>query len=191
MTQMVAAHRLDGAFGFDAIVRPDGRLALLECNPRFTSGVHLVDDALLAAALLGQPLPAASAPRTRGCMVAPAMAVCARPRSASDVAALARDFWRCDDVVWDWRDPLPALAFVGVTLELSITARREQIPMRFATSHQLAWDPTCWPLAPPGQPPSGTGGATASGDDDAAGGTRRSSTPSMSTYANSQALQVP
>lgn|GEM_PF-1010951 len=144
MTRLVAAHRLHGAFGVDVVVGADGHLAFLECNPRFTSGVHLIDDAALCAALLPDlssssslmpSSPSSLPPRPR--MVAPAMLLF----GPGQAGPLWRDFWRSDDVVWDRRDPLPSLAFIGNIFELSWLAHREGIPARYATSHQLGWDP--------------------------------------------------
>ncbi len=146
MTALVARHALHGAFGVDVIARPDGSLALLECNPRFTSGLHLIDDATLVSALRPAGAVASSpSPTSRPRMVAPAMLLFGHGQGRG----LWRDFWRSDDVVWDRRDPLPSLAFVGNVVELSLLARREGIPARFATSHGLGWDPAHAALAVP------------------------------------------
>src|SRR5690606_31862881 len=40
----VAGVHYDGQIGFDFIVREDGKPFVLECNPRCTSGVHLLPD---------------------------------------------------------------------------------------------------------------------------------------------------
>jgi hypothetical protein len=151
MTRVVAHHRLDGAFGVDVIVRPDGTLAFLECNPRFTSGLHFVDDATIVETIVpgraaaSRPL-RASRPR----MVAPAMLWCgARRLGSSRVGSWWHDYWASDDVIWDRHDPWPALACFGNAVELLALARSEGIPVRFATSHQLGWDPSGWlPVEP-------------------------------------------
>jgi hypothetical protein len=44
----------DGQLSYDVIVRPDGRVAPIECNPRAVSGIHLADSSPgLARAILG------------------------------------------------------------------------------------------------------------------------------------------
>ena len=45
----------DGQLSYDVIVRPDGRVAPIECNPRTVSGIHLLDGSpALARAILGR-----------------------------------------------------------------------------------------------------------------------------------------
>lgn len=52
---LAAAERITGHLAFDIIVRPDGEVVPIECNPRAVSGLHFFGgDPALARALLGQ-----------------------------------------------------------------------------------------------------------------------------------------
>jgi hypothetical protein len=66
MAQALAeATRLTGQFACDVIVDADGRPWVIECNPRATSGAHLlVGDGRLARAMLGALRPPATAGET-------------------------------------------------------------------------------------------------------------------------------
>ena len=46
LAELIAAtFAIDGPFGLDAIARPDGSVVLLECNPRMTAGMELIERA--------------------------------------------------------------------------------------------------------------------------------------------------
>ncbi|PTA66821.1 hypothetical protein [Deinococcus arcticus] len=71
---LVRATGATGQLSFDLIVTPEGRVAPLECNPRATSGLHLLDRAALGRAVLGAgPVPAPTPGTLR--YLAPALAV--------------------------------------------------------------------------------------------------------------------
>jgi len=143
MSTFVAHHGLSGAFGFDAFIT-GGDVRIIECNPRFTSGVHMLRDDVLVDALEG----VSTAQATRaGAMVLPAMVCCARVDARGSLRRLARDLLRFDDVTWSWTDPLPALAAPLVVAELVAIARRDGVPARFATSRGLAWEPSVRPVS--------------------------------------------
>ncbi len=95
MARRIARHvGGDGQLSFDAIVRADGRIAPIECNPRTVSGVHLVDGSpALAHAILGR---SELEPPPAGTMryLSPAMALMGAP------AALAGGTFRELGRVW-------------------------------------------------------------------------------------------
>ncbi|WP_221089932.1 ATP-grasp domain-containing protein [Deinococcus aquaedulcis] len=63
-----------GQLSYDVIVTPDGRVAPIECNPRATSGLHLLPGAALGGAVLGGGPLLTPAPGTLR-YLAPALAV--------------------------------------------------------------------------------------------------------------------
>jgi len=85
----------DGQLSYDVIVRPDGRVAPIECNPRTVSGVHLLDGSpALARALLGE---GDLSPPAAGTMryLSPAMALMGVPSAvAGGTIGRLRSIWR-------------------------------------------------------------------------------------------------
>jgi hypothetical protein len=85
----------NGQLSYDVIVRPDGGVAPIECNPRTVSGVHLLDGSpALARALLGQsdlsPPPAGTVR-----YLSPAMALIGVPAAiAGGTFGRLRAVWR-------------------------------------------------------------------------------------------------
>lgn len=96
MARRIARHvGGDGQLSYDVIVRPDGRVTPIECNPRTVSGIHLLDGAPeLARALLGRgelSPPAAGTIR----YLSPAMALMGAPSAlASGTLGTLRAVWR-------------------------------------------------------------------------------------------------
>ncbi len=101
-----------GFISFDFIDDAEGRPQAIECNPRVTSGVHFIETADLAPAILApfsqsirfrrqrrmqQLWPALT--ETQGSILQPR-------RYARNVKAL----FTSRDVTWDWRDPKPLIA---------------------------------------------------------------------------------
>jgi hypothetical protein len=134
---------LTGQVAFDFIEDYAGRVFVLECNPRATSGVHLFGDALAAAFL--QP-GAAVAPRPEPRMFAAAMAMLGgasvlRSRHlASDWQRLWRDVRRGRDVLWSAADPWPALYSLLGAAAFSWRGLRHGISATAATTHDIEWD---------------------------------------------------
>lgn len=100
MTRTIAkATRATGQLSFD-VIRGDGVVRPIECNPRGISGIHLFDgDARLAQALLGKaPL---QTPEARARHLAPAMWLLGAPCALANgkLAQFKRDLARSRDVL--------------------------------------------------------------------------------------------
>jgi hypothetical protein len=141
--QLISSTGYTGQLGLDAILTPEGRLSILECNPRATSGVHLFDEPeQLAAAFDGS---SADVARPRGdhpAMLAPAMTVIGVPQAVRSrrLRLLLADWRRARDVIWSRQDPLPAFyLFVGLCAYLDL-ARRQGISPRAASTRDIEWD---------------------------------------------------
>jgi predicted ATP-grasp superfamily ATP-dependent carboligase len=143
VARIVAETSYTGQIAFDFIETIDGRLAVLECNPRATSGMHLfgAGDGLAAAfgaARNGIARPSATAAR----MLAPAMLLLG-PRQAMRarrVRAYAADLARARDAIWSRSDPLPALyLYVGLGAFVVEGLRRGVSPV-VASTYDIEWD---------------------------------------------------
>lgn len=108
----VSACRFTGQIAFDFIESQDGSVSAIECNPRATSGVHLLaSDRRLASAFLEPTAPLLAPPKEARAMTAAAMVVYSLPHLTS-VRALRRwadVFVTSRDVIFRTDDPLPSL----------------------------------------------------------------------------------
>jgi len=141
--RLVAEVRYTGQISFDFIERSDGGVAVLECNPRATSGVHLfgAQDGLAAAferSAIGVARPAGGRPG----MLAPAMLLLgvARALRRRRLRQFATDFRGARDALWSRHDPLPAFylylglgAFVAQGLWQGVSPTT-------ASTHDIEWD---------------------------------------------------
>ncbi|MCB9545467.1 MAG: carbamoylphosphate synthase large subunit [Myxococcales bacterium] len=111
MARLVAGEGFTGQLGLDVIEAPDGQLYGIEANPRITSGLHL---------LVGEPgflerlwTPVAGCVRPTGprpAMLAISMLLAQRGLRGAAARAEWRAVWRRSrEVVWSWRDPVPAV----------------------------------------------------------------------------------
>jgi hypothetical protein len=153
-SNFVASMGYTGQIAFDFIEAVDGRIYVLECNPRATSGVHLFvpQDGLAAAfdpidpnlRFNGQSNaptvvhPSSKEPR----MLASIMAVLGPIQAlrGAQFGRLISDFSRARDAVWNAKDPFPSFySFVGIGAFLCI-ALREGINPLAASTHDIEWD---------------------------------------------------
>lgn len=103
-----AAHSLyEGLISFDFFVCGDAVRAI-ECNPRPTSGLHLCEPELLAAALLELPLAShAPAARLRAQIVLGVLSALPQIVRQGKWQSLWPELLRARDVIFSWRDPAP------------------------------------------------------------------------------------
>jgi hypothetical protein len=134
MARRIARHvGGDGQLSYDVIVRPDGRVAPIECNPRTVSGVHLLDGSpALAFAMLGRGELAAPAAGTLR-YLSPAMALMGVPAAlAGGSLGPLRAAWRKGrDSVGRPGDRLPV---AGVLLDAARFALKGAARLRGPTS---------------------------------------------------------
>lgn len=111
--RFVAAESFTGQIAFDFIVRPDGTVMPLECNPRATSGVHLFSDQTALAQAFLEPHGDLLTPElSSASMLALPMLLYGLPRAfeRDELRTFMHDFAVSRDVVFRRDDPLPALA---------------------------------------------------------------------------------
>lgn len=144
VARFVQATLYTGQIAFDYIESPDGRIHVLECNPRASSGIHLFgseNDFALSFSATSGPIvrpPIESPPG----MLAPAMVICGLG-SALRRGALKRwcaDFARGKDALWSAKDPLPYLSlFVGLGA-FGLRALMSGTTIQGAATHDIEWD---------------------------------------------------
>lgn len=122
--RLVAGLGFSGPLGLDFV----GGVAV-ECNPRWTSGIHLLDLTPVLAAL---DLPNRPGWLTRSrAQLAAAMVL---------RAGFTRDFWRARDVIWNVQDRGPALAQPLALAELLWRAKRQKISLSQAMTWDIEWN---------------------------------------------------
>ena len=109
-----------GQLALDFLAPPDG-LVLLECNPRATSGAHLIDAPDLLGGLLNPAQPTAITLAGRRKQITAAVLL-SLARSPHQLLPQLRDFLQADDVVLAGDDPLPALAQLPMLLNFGGSA---------------------------------------------------------------------
>lgn len=130
-----------GQLSLDFIKAPSGGLCLLECNPRATSGAHLIERDRLVGALLdpGQATWVEPAGRRRQVTAATLPLVAARAMRQGSGRALA-DAVRAPDVILADGDPLPALAQLVQAARFLAISRRRGISLLAATTDDIEWN---------------------------------------------------
>lgn len=134
-----------GQVGFDFMEDAQGHFHVLECNPRGTSGVHLLADQpqALVDALLGNRAACLYAvPKPR--MVALAMLLFAAPRcilqGASAWRGFTADYAAASDVVVRQGDIGPLMAQLPGLAEVVGRALRRRIPLLQAATADIEWN---------------------------------------------------
>ena len=132
-TQTFINHfNITGQMAFDFIESPDGEVYALECNPRATSGAHLlVSNPRFVESFFNPSMdcvtPALNFPRMLGtAMLVYGLPVALKKRN---LRVWLKTFLQGDDVIWDFHDPLPfflqwrsILAYLGLAMRRKISA---------------------------------------------------------------------
>jgi glutathione synthase/RimK-type ligase-like ATP-grasp enzyme len=137
----VDGHFFTGQVSFDFIAAPDDQTYVIECNPRATSGVHLLDQDTDWNGMFGIGLEDEDhchTPRREPKMVALAMLTYglknASPRS------LLTDWKRAKDVAYRRSDILPAVGQLATMTEFLLRALKQSISPLAATTHDIEWN---------------------------------------------------
>ncbi len=145
VTRFVTAEDFSGQIAFDFIEDAAGRVAALECNPRATSGAHLLaGNPDFARAFFG-PLPQlvdGAGVASRPAMLAAGMLLYALPatRSWAGLRRWAEAFARSRDVVANGRDPLPGLLQGLSLVPFAAWAVRRHISLIEASTYDIEWN---------------------------------------------------
>ena len=133
-----------GQIGFDFIETEHGEAIPIECNPRLTSGIHLIGDCDLLNLLesvpekSGEPLP-----HKGPSMISFAMMLYGLPAALKNGYGL-RDFCqtylRSRDLIFSLRDPIPALMQFAVFLQFALIALYHGLNPIEATTADIQWE---------------------------------------------------
>ncbi|CAM5772763.1 hypothetical protein LMIY3S_03952 [Labrys miyagiensis] len=135
--RIVQALAYDGQIAFDAIRVPDGRLIPIECNPRATSGVHLMADGTgFPACLTGEADGVIATPSGRPAMLRLAMVLIALPQMRlGGIGTWRRDVARARDVLAGLNGRV-----LAVLARQGIESVCRGIALRAVATHDIEWD---------------------------------------------------
>lgn len=140
VARFVAATGWDGFVSFDFVVEASGRAVAIECNPRTTSGLHFLETADIAPALLGT----GGAPRFRperrlqqfySTLTETQAAMLRRRDFRRSLGVLVRT----PDVTWSWRDPQPFLTMTWTAWPIIRESLRRGATFGEVATLDLSW----------------------------------------------------
>ncbi len=137
----VEAEAYSGFISFDFFVREDGTPFAIECNPRLTSGVHLINRADLAAMVCGETVDSPRFKRYRHYQDAHAAltyAVGEITRPLTYLKTLGKVL-TTKDVMFDWRDPLPFFLMTPMSWDTLRQGMFEGVPLTDAVTRDILW----------------------------------------------------
>jgi predicted ATP-grasp superfamily ATP-dependent carboligase len=139
----VRENNFTGQIAFDFIQTQQGHLYALECNPRATSGVHLLASNPLFVDAFVNPKPGCLTPLGKSRrMVSTAMLMYALPAAIRNGQFLhwVKTFFTSRDVILDLRDPMPFLLQLrGIFAYLALARKYEITPLE-ASTFDIEWN---------------------------------------------------
>lgn len=139
--RIVAHLGFTGQIGFDFVVcAATGRVFVLECNPRLTSGIHLFGPGFALDEALRGRTDSPVDPRPK--MLGAAMLSHGLRQTvlAGKTGAWRRDFAGADDVVFARDDPLPALGQFAFLAEMAGLGLRRRLGLMAAMTADIEWN---------------------------------------------------
>jgi predicted ATP-grasp superfamily ATP-dependent carboligase len=141
--KFVEKNQFTGQIAFDFIEMPNGEIAALECNPRATSGVHLLaSHPQFFEAFLNPELACITPIDDQSHMLSAAMLIYGLPAALkkNQFKPWLKTFLNSDDVILDFKDPLPALLqFRSILSNLFIAWKNKISPFEAAT-FDIEWN---------------------------------------------------
>lgn len=141
--KFIAAFHVTGQMAFDFIEDLDGKIYALECNPRATSGLHLLTgDPQFVNAFLRDDLPCVTPRAGSSHMLGTAMFVYGLPAALlnKQFGAWLKTFIRSDDVIFDASDPLPFFLQLRSILAYVRLGRKQGISALAASTFDIEWN---------------------------------------------------
>ena len=135
--------KVTGQVAFDFVQTPEGELYALECNPRATSGLHLLtSNPRFVEAFLNPEAELVTPVAGTSRMLATAMLIYGLPAAIKNgnFAAWVRTFFRSDDVLLDFKDPMPALLQLRSLFKYVNLGRRQKISALEASTFDIEWN---------------------------------------------------
>ncbi|MEO0465023.1 MAG: ATP-grasp domain-containing protein [Pseudomonadota bacterium] len=141
IARFAEAEAYSGFISFDFIVPPDGTPFAIECNPRLTSGVHLLDRRALAGFVTGGRVDTPHFKRARTFQDAHStltVAVGAITRPLTYLKTMGKVL-TTRDVVFDWRDPLPFFLMTPMSWDTIRPGLFEGVSLAEAVTRDILW----------------------------------------------------
>ncbi len=146
----VAAENYTGFISFDFFVTDEGTPFAIECNPRLTSGIHLMDRGTIAALTTDVPLTAPTFKPHRffqdgHAALTVACGAILRPR---DYFRMLAKVVTTKDVVFDWSDPAPFFLMTPMSWDTLRQGLFQGVALADAVTRDILWtgDPSPVPL---------------------------------------------
>jgi hypothetical protein len=139
----VERNHFTGQIAFDFMQTPNGQIYALECNPRATSGLHLLASHPQFVEAFINPLMDCITPIDNSShMLSAAMLIYALPAAykKNNVREWAKTFFTSNDVVLDFKDPLPFLLQFRGLLSTMRLAREKRISILEASTFDIEWN---------------------------------------------------
>ena len=139
----VGKYKLTGQVAFDFIQTSDGRIWALECNPRATSGVHLLaSHPQFAESFFNPSLECISPTGEHSYMLSAAMLVYGLPDAVEKkrLGEWFSTFFSSKDVVFDFKDPLPFMLQLRSILAYQRLGREKNITPIEASTYDIEWN---------------------------------------------------
>jgi len=139
----VRENNFTGQIAFDFIQTPNGQLYALECNPRATSGIHLLASNPQFIDAFVNPQPGCVTPLNHATrMLSTAMLVYALPASIKKGLFFKwlKTFLTGRDVIFEFNDPMPSLFQLRSVLAYLALGRRYGITPLQASTFDIEWN---------------------------------------------------
>ena len=131
-----------GQIGFDFIERTDGQIFVLECNPRCTSGAHLIPNIDWKTVFSDvQPDYSLKSSTLRSKMIALAMLVYGlRAPNTHRLKEFIVSYLNADDVMFSKKDWKPSIGQFLSLLEIIWRSLRDRQSLKEASTEDIEWD---------------------------------------------------
>ncbi|HMS01142.1 MAG TPA: ATP-grasp domain-containing protein [Anaerolineales bacterium] len=140
---LVNHFKVTGQMAFDFIESPDGEAYALECNPRATSGVHLLtSNPRFVESFFNSGIDCVRPTQTSPRMLSSAMLIYGLTDALKkrSLGLWLKTFLQGDDVIWDLRDPLPFFLQWRSILAYLTLGMRQKISALEASTFDIEWN---------------------------------------------------
>jgi predicted ATP-grasp superfamily ATP-dependent carboligase len=139
----VEENNFSGQIGFDFVQTAEGHLYALECNPRATSGVHLLaSHPQFVEAFLNPQMDCITPINNGSYMLSTAMLIYGLHAALkkNKIMEWVKTFFTSNDVILDFKDPLPFLLQFRSLLSYMKLAREKGISPLEASTFDIEWN---------------------------------------------------
>ena len=140
VTDFVAAIGHNGFISFDFFVDEDGVARAIECNPRVTSGVHLIETEDLAPAILSHfPISMRLKPVTKMMQFYPTLTEVQASMFGPKFVGNVRKMLSSRDVTWSKNDPTPFITMPITAFTIIAKSIQQQKSFGEVSTADISW----------------------------------------------------